>query len=89
MRKAQPALFQQTKMEMKMQLKIITVLAVAVLAAIAAQAATASEHHHTRAEGRAVASEKFRNSNAYAAPAVQSYRRDYDEGAMTSGIAGH
>ena len=73
-----------------MRLKLITMLAVPVLAAIAGQAATASEHHHARAKGRAVASEKFRNSNASAAPAVQSYRPDYpdyDEGAMTSGMA--
>jgi hypothetical protein len=77
------------KMEMKMQLKTIIMLAVAVFVAIAAQAAAASEHHHARAKGRAVASEQFRNSNAYAPPAVQSYGPDYSEGAMTSGIAGH
>ena len=42
--------------------------------------------------GRAVASEQFRNSNAYAAPgdiAEQSYLQNEDEGAMTSGLAGH
>ena len=40
----------------------------------------------------AVATEQLRNSNAYAAPrdiAVPSYRSSLDEGAMTSGMAGH
>jgi hypothetical protein len=52
----------------------------------------ASEHYHTRTKGRAVAIKQFRNSNAYAAPsniAVQPGWSSLDEGAMTSGIAGH
>jgi predicted lipoprotein len=79
-------------MEMTMRRKLLTVLAVPLIAALTAQAAAASEHHHTRTKGRAVVSEQFRNSNAYAAPddvAVQSEMPDYAEGAMTSGPAGH
>ena len=80
-------------MEMTVRKKILTVLVVPLIAALTAQAAAASEHHHTRTKGRAAVSEQFRNSNAYAAPrgyfAVRSYLPDYDEGAMTSGLAGH
>jgi len=79
-------------MEMTMRKKILTVLVVPVIAALTAQAAAASEHHYTRTKGRAVASEQFRNSNAYAAPgdiAAQTGLRDEDEGAMASGLAGH
>lgn len=75
-----------------MRRKILTVLVVPLIAALTAQAAAATEHHHTQTKGRAVASEQFRNSNAYAAPsniAVQSDWPDYAEGAMTSGLAGH
>jgi hypothetical protein len=39
-----------------------------------------------------VLSEQIRNANAYAAPgdfAVRSYLRSEDEGAMSSGSAGH
>ena len=75
-----------------MQKKILTVLVVPLIAALTAQAA-AAERHHMRTKDRAVAIERFRNSNAYAAPrgyfAVRSYLRDYDEAAMTSGPAGH
>ena len=54
-------------MEMTVQKKILTVLVVPLLAALTAQAA-AAEHHHMRTKDRAVAIERFRNSNAYAAP---------------------
>jgi hypothetical protein len=80
----------QTNMEMTMRKRVLTVLV--VTAALTAQAAAASERHHTPTKGRAVASEQFRNSNAYAAPgdiAVQSGWADYADGAMASGIAGH
>ena|ERR1700676_3839423 len=86
--KTQSAIFPQTKMEMTVRKKILSVLVVPLIATLTAQAAAASEHHHTRTKGRAVASEQWRNSNAYAAPgdiAVQSEA----EGAMTSGLAGH
>jgi hypothetical protein len=79
-------------LEMNMQKKFLTVFAIPLVAALATHAAAASEHHHTRVNDRAVLSEDVRNSNAYAAPgdfAVQSSRPDYDEGAMTSGLAGH
>jgi hypothetical protein len=75
-----------------MQKKLLTVLFIPLAAALAAQAAAASEHHHVRANDRAVLSEQVRNSNAYAASGDftgQPGRRDYDEGAMASGIAGH
>jgi len=79
-------------MEMTVQKKILTVLVVPLIAALTAQAAAASEHHYTRTKGRAVASEQFRNSNAYAVPAdiaMQSDLPDEAEGAMASGLAGH
>jgi hypothetical protein len=61
---------------MTMRKKVLTVLVAPLICALTAQAAAASEHHHTPTKGRAVASEQFRNSNAYAAPgdiAEQSY----------------
>ena len=79
-------------MEMTVRKKILTVLVVPLVAALTAQAA-AAEHRHMRTKDRAVAIERFRNSNAYAAPrgniAVRSHLPDYDEAAMTSGPAGH
>ena len=90
--KTQSAIFPQTKMEMTVRKKILSVLVVPLIATLTAQAAAASEHHHTPTKGRAVASDQLRNSNAYAAPgniAEQSYLQNEDEGAMTSGLAGH
>ena len=79
-------------MEMTVQKKILTVLVVPLIAALTAQAA-AAEHHHMRTKDRAVAIERFRNSNAYAAPrgniAVRSHLPAEDEAAMTSGLARH
>jgi hypothetical protein len=79
-------------MEMTVQKQILTVLVVPLIAALTAQAA-AAERHHMRTKDRAVAIERFRNSNAYAAPrgniAVRSYLPAEDEAAMTSGLAGH
>jgi hypothetical protein len=78
-------------MEMTMRKRILTVLSVPLIAAFTAQAAAASERHHARTKGRAVI-EQLRNSNAYAARrdiVVQPGLLDEDEGAMTSGIAGH
>ena len=74
-----------------MRKKILTVLVVPLVAALTAQAAAAaSEHHHTRMKSRAVASEQLRNSNAYAALGSIVVQPDLlDEGAMTSGMAGH
>ena len=74
-----------------MQKIFLTAIFIPLAAALTAQAASASEHH-TRTKDRAVLSEQVRNSNAYAAPsdiAVQPGWSSYDEGAMTSGIAGH
>jgi hypothetical protein len=54
-------------MEMTMRKKIFTALVVPLIAALTAQAATASAHHGV------VASERWRNSNAYfAAPGSSS-----------------
>jgi hypothetical protein len=75
-----------------MRKTILTLLSVPLIAALIAQAAAASERHHARTKDRAVASEQFRNSNAYVPPdniAVQSDLQDYANGAMASGIAGH
>lgn len=75
-----------------MRTKALIVLVVPVIAALSAQAAAASEHRHTRTIGRPMATEQIRNSNAYAAPgniAVQTEFQNLDEGAMTSGLAGH
>ena len=75
-----------------MRKKTLTVLVFPLIAALTARAAVASEHHHAPTKGRAVAYEQLLNSNAYAARgdiAVPSYWQNYDEGAMTSGIAGH
>ena len=89
--KTEPCDFSQ-KMGMTMRKRILTVLVVPLIAALTAQAA-AAEHHHMRTKDRAVAIERFRNSNAYAAPrgniAVRSYFPAEDEAAMTSGLAGH
>ena len=77
---------------MEMTMRKLTIIVVPLIAALTAQAATASERHHARTKDRAVVSEQIRNSNAYAAPddfAARSYLRSEDEGAMTSGLAGH
>jgi hypothetical protein len=79
-------------MEMAMRRKTITLLVVPLLAALSAQAAVASERHRTGTKDHTVAIERFRNTNAFAAPgngAPQSRLSSEDEGAMTSGIAGH
>jgi hypothetical protein len=55
--------FPQSKMEMRMRMKLITALVVPLIAALTAQAAAASEHHHRQAKGRAVPYEQFLNSN--------------------------
>lgn len=75
-----------------MRQTIFTVLTASLIAALTAQAAVASDHHRARANSRAVATERLRDSNAYAARrdiAVPSYRSSLDEGAMASGMAGH
>jgi hypothetical protein len=75
-----------------MQKKSLTFLFIPLIAALTAQAAAADEHHHARTKDRAALSERVLNSNAYAAPGnfdMRSGARNYDEGAMTSGIAGH
>jgi hypothetical protein len=80
------------KMEMTMRKTILALLFIPLIAASISQAAAASESHYKRTKDRAVESEQLRNSNAYVAPddiTVQSSRPDFDEGAMTSGIAGH
>ena len=76
-----------------MRKKILTVFVVPLIAVLTVQAAAASGRHHTRTKARAVASERLWNSNAYyAAPSdtpVPPYLSNLDEGAMSSGLAGH
>lgn len=75
-----------------MRKKILTLLVVPLLAALSAQVAVASERHRTQTKGPTVAIEQFRNGNAFAGPgniAAQSNLSTEDEGAMSSGIAGH
>jgi hypothetical protein len=86
------SIFPQANMEMTMRKKILSLVVVPLMAAFTAQAAAASVHHHPRAKDRPVASMRFRNSNAYAAPddiAVPSYWSNEANGAMASGPAGH
>jgi hypothetical protein len=83
--------FPPKRQEITMRKTILTVVGASVIAALTAQAAAASEHRHTRTNGHTVATQQFRNSNAYAAPsnfAVQPGWSGYD-GAMGSGTAGH
>jgi hypothetical protein len=54
--------------------KFLTVLGAATLIAATVQMAAASEHHARKA--RATASEQFRNSNAYDAPAYFAAQPD-------------
>jgi hypothetical protein len=75
-----------------MRYTVLTTVGVALIAALAAQTATASERHHTRINGRTVAIQQFRNTNAYAAPNYAGMQQDgssLSESAMTSGPAGH
>jgi hypothetical protein len=75
-----------------MRKNFLIVAFIPLVASLATQTAGASESHHARATDHAVLSQRIRNSNAYAIPGdidLQSGRRNYDEGAMTSGIAGH
>jgi hypothetical protein len=72
-----------------MRKTILTALAASLIAASTAQAAVVSEHHQGRSKSRVVATEQFRNSNAYAAPGYIGVQSDYANGAMASGIAGH
>jgi hypothetical protein len=82
-----------------MRKTILTVVSASIIAALTAQAAAAagSAHHRLRTNGRVVATEQFRNSNAYVAPSnilVQPGSGSYSswpgyDGAMGSGTAGH
>jgi hypothetical protein len=77
---------------MEMTMRKLTILVVPLIAALTAQAATATERHHTRKKYSPVASEQYRNSNAYFAPgysAGPSRLQELDNGAMASGPAGH
>jgi hypothetical protein len=89
--KCQIRLFPRT-MEMTMRNLILRALLVLLIASLTAEAATASERYRVRVKARTVASEQWRNSNAYSAPAISwapSYGSNLAEGAMTSGMAGH
>jgi hypothetical protein len=60
-----------------MRKTILSVLGASAVAVLTAQTAVASEHHHARKTDRATASEQFRNSNAYAAPAYIAVEPDW------------
>jgi len=59
-----------------MRKTILSMLGASVFAAATAQAAAASDRHHVRMTDR-VATEQFRRTNAYAAPAYIVVRPDY------------
>jgi hypothetical protein len=69
-----------------MKKTILTILGSALIAASAGQAASATEHHATHKAHRApvTASEQFRNSNAYVAPAAQPDWSRYQNGAESA-----
>ena len=73
-----------------MRKTILTVLGASLIAALTVQMSAAAEHHHARKVSRAPASERFQNSNAYAAPAYVAVQPDWSRynGGM-SAPAGH
>jgi hypothetical protein len=76
-----------------MRKTIFTVLAVPLMAALTVPSAGAAERHRVRTKTRAAVSRQYRDANAYAATGYgaepQSYLSSLDEGAMSSGPAGH
>jgi hypothetical protein len=73
-----------------MRTTILKVLGATLIASLTVQMAAASEHQARRSHSPAM--ERYRNSNAYAAPdniAVRSYWSNEANAAMASGIAGH
>ena len=62
--------------ETTMRKTILTVLEASLIAALTVQVAAASERHHTRKTDRALASQQFRNSHAYVAPAYVTVQPD-------------
>jgi hypothetical protein len=74
-----------------MRKTILSVIGASVVAVLTAQTAVAAEHHHARKTDRAAASEQFRNSNAYAAPAYETIQPDWSgySGGGMSAPAGH
>ena len=73
-----------------MRMTILKVLGATLIASLTVQMAAASEHHARKSHLSAV--DRYRNSNAYAAPdniAVRSYWSNEANAAMASGIAGH
>jgi hypothetical protein len=82
-----------------MQTTFLKVFGATVIAATTVQMAGAAEHHARKAHATAIqqfrnSNAQLRDSNAYAPPgpsdlAAQAYRSSLDEGAMSSGMAGH
>lgn len=82
-----------------MRTTILKVIGAAIIVSSTFQMAAATEHHVRGHRVTATEQEQFRNSNAYypapvyAAPGSFAVRSpvwaDEDEGAMSSGIAGH
>ena len=60
-----------------MRKAVLTVLGASLMAALTVQVAAAAEHHHTRKAAQVQASERFRNSNAYAAPGNDTVQPDW------------
>jgi hypothetical protein len=72
-----------------MRKTILSVLGASIVAVLTAQTAVAAEHHHARKTDRTMASEQFRNSNAYAAPAYEAAQPDWSGHTGISAPAGH
>lgn len=60
-----------------MRKTILTVIAASLIAASTVPVAAASGRHHAGKADRAATNERFRNSNAYAAPAPIAVQQDW------------
>jgi outer membrane biogenesis lipoprotein LolB len=72
---------------MTMRKMILSVLGASAVALLTAQTAIASERHHARKTDRATATEQFRNSNAYAAPANIAVQEDWSRYSSGGGMS--
>jgi hypothetical protein len=79
---AQPYIVEQAKPETTMRKIIFTIVGAALIAGSMSQVAFSKERHHLR-NARDFSIERFRNSNAYAAPLYVP-----DTGSGGSGLAG-
>jgi outer membrane biogenesis lipoprotein LolB len=72
---------------MTMRKTILSVLGASAVALLTAQTAIAAEQHHARKTDRATATEQFRNSNAYAAPANIAVQQDWSRYSTGGGMS--